>query len=40
MGFEFKSFVFQEIQDEQGYLDALGQPKIGLLMLARRSRAA
>jgi len=27
MGFEFKSFVFQEIQDEQGYLDALGQPK-------------
>jgi flotillin len=28
MGFEFKSFVFQEIQDEQGYLDALGQPKI------------
>ncbi|MEE8277904.1 MAG: SPFH domain-containing protein [Thermoanaerobaculia bacterium] len=28
MGFESKSFVFQEIQDEQGYLDALGQPKI------------
>jgi flotillin len=28
MGFEFKSFVFQEIQDQQGYLDALGQPKI------------
>lgn len=28
MGFEFRSFVFQEIQDEQGYLDALGQPKI------------
>ncbi len=28
MGFEFKSFVFQEIQDDQGYLDALGQPKI------------
>ncbi len=28
MGFEFKSFVFQQIQDEQGYLDALGQPKI------------
>ena len=28
MGFEFKSFVFQEIRDEQGYLDALGQPKI------------
>jgi flotillin len=28
MGFEFKSFVFQEIQDGQGYLDALGQPKI------------
>jgi flotillin len=28
MGFEFKSFVFQEIQDGEGYLDALGQPKI------------
>ncbi len=28
MGFEIKSFVFQEIRDEQGYLDALGQPKI------------
>ena len=28
MGFEFRSFVFQEIRDEQGYLDALGQPKI------------
>ena len=28
MGFEFKSFVFQEIQDNEGYLDALGQPKI------------
>ncbi|MBW3664252.1 MAG: hypothetical protein KY469_14220 [Actinobacteria bacterium] len=28
MGFEFKSFVFQNIQDDQGYLDALGQPKI------------
>ncbi len=28
MGFEFKAFVFQEIRDEQGYLDALGQPKI------------
>ena len=28
MGFEFKSFVFQEIQDDQGYLNALGQPKI------------
>jgi flotillin len=28
MGFEFRSFVFQEIQDDQGYLDALGQPKI------------
>ena len=28
MGFEFKSLVFQEIQDDQGYLDALGQPKI------------
>ncbi len=28
MGFEVKSFVFQEIEDKQGYLDALGQPKI------------
>jgi len=28
MGFEFKSFTFQEIQDEEGYLNALGQPKI------------
>ncbi len=28
MGFEFKSFTFQEIQDDQGYLNALGQPKI------------
>ena len=28
MGFEFRSFVFQEIQDDQGYLNALGQPKI------------
>jgi flotillin len=28
MGFEFKSFVFQAIQDDQGYLNALGQPKI------------
>lgn len=28
MGFEFKSFVFREIQDDQGYLNALGQPKI------------
>ncbi len=28
MGFEFHSFVFQEIHDDQGYLDALGQPKI------------
>lgn len=28
MGFEFKSFVFQEIQDDGGYLNALGQPKI------------
>jgi len=28
MGFEFKSFVFQEIQDDEGYLNALGQPKI------------
>lgn len=28
MGFEFKSFVFQEIQDDEGYLNSLGQPKI------------
>jgi flotillin len=28
MGFEFKSFVFQAIQDSEGYLDSLGQPKI------------
>ena len=28
MGFEFKSFVFQEIKDDEGYLNALGQPKI------------
>jgi flotillin len=28
MGFEFKSLVFQEIQDDEGYLNALGQPKI------------
>src|SRR5215210_1897509 len=28
MGFEFKSFVFQEIQDAEGYLNSLGQPKI------------
>ncbi len=28
MGFEFKSFVFQEIQDDEGYLNALGQPNI------------
>lgn len=28
MGFEFKSFVFQEIQDDEGYLNALGAPKI------------
>ncbi len=28
MGFEFKSFVFQEIQDDGGNLNALGQPKI------------
>lgn len=28
MGFEFKSFVFQEIQDSEGYLNSLGQPKI------------
>ncbi|MFV2071504.1 MAG: flotillin family protein [Thermoanaerobaculales bacterium] len=28
MGFEFRSFVFRAIQDDEGYLDALGQPKI------------
>ncbi len=28
MGFEFRSFVFRAIQDDQGYLNALGQPKI------------
>lgn len=28
MGFEFKSFVFQEIQDAEGYLNSLGTPKI------------
>ena len=28
MGFEFKSFVFQAIQDDQGYLNALGTPQI------------
>src|SRR5262245_29050966 len=28
MGFEFKSFVFQEIQDSEGYLNSLGTPKI------------
>ncbi|MEX1311901.1 MAG: SPFH domain-containing protein [Candidatus Sulfomarinibacteraceae bacterium] len=28
MGFEFRSFVFQAIQDGEGYLNALGQPKI------------
>lgn len=28
MGFEFKSFVFQAIQDDQGYLNALGKPRI------------
>jgi flotillin len=28
MGFEFRSFVFREIQDDEGYLNALGQPKI------------
>jgi flotillin len=28
MGFEFRSFVFREIQDDQGYVDELGQPKI------------
>lgn len=28
MGFEIKSFVFHRIFDEEGYLDALGQPKI------------
>ena len=40
MGFEFKSLVFQEIQDDQGYLDALGQPKIQeALKNARIARA-
>jgi flotillin len=28
MGFEFNSFVHQEIQDDEGYQHALGQPKI------------
>ncbi len=28
MGFEFRSFVFQAIQDDEGYLNALGKPKI------------
>jgi len=28
MGFEFRSFVFRQIQDDEGYLNALGQPKI------------
>jgi flotillin len=28
MGFEFKSFVFKAIQDDEGYLNALGAPKI------------
>ena len=28
MGFEFKSFTFQEIQDDQGDLNALGPPEI------------
>ena len=28
VGFEFRSFVFREVQDDQGYLNALGQPKI------------
>ena len=28
MGFVFRSFVFQAIQDDEGYLNALGQPKI------------
>jgi flotillin len=40
MGFEFKSFVFQEIQDDEGYLNALGQPKIQeALKHARIARA-
>lgn len=40
MGFEFKSFVFQEIRDDQGYLDSLGQPKIQeALKLARIATA-
>jgi len=28
MGFEFRSFVFRAIHDDEGYLNALGQPKI------------
>jgi flotillin len=40
MGFEFRSFVFQEIQDDEGYLNALGQPKIQeALKNARIARA-
>jgi len=40
MGFEFRSFVFQEIQDDEGYLNALGQPKIqDALKNARIARA-
>jgi len=41
MGFEFKSFTFQEIQDGEGYLDSLGQPKIQeALKLARIATAS
>ncbi|MFZ0429722.1 MAG: SPFH domain-containing protein [Acidobacteriota bacterium] len=41
MGFEFRSFVFQEIQDDEGYLNALGQPKIQeALKNARIAKAA
>jgi flotillin len=40
MGFEFKSFTFQEIHDDEGYLNALGQPKIQeALKLARIATA-
>jgi flotillin len=40
MGFEFKSFVFQSIWDDQGYLNALGQPRIqDALMRARVATA-
>ena len=46
MGFEFRSFVFQAIQDDEGYLNALGQPKIqealknARIAIAQSDRAA